>query len=47
MYSKNHLNELQAGVAIAVRKKSQYKILDDFVDDILGIQVGYSQQEVQ
>ena len=39
VYSKNHLNEIQAGVAIAVRKKLQYKILDDFVDDILGIQV--------
>ena len=39
VYSKNHLNEFQAGVAIAVRKTLQYKILDDFVDDILGIQV--------
>ena len=37
VYSKNHLNELQAGVATAVRKNLQHKILDDFVDDLLSV----------
>ena len=38
IYSRNYLNELHAGIAIAVRSNLQYKIIDDFNDDILGIQ---------
>ena len=37
--SRNLLNEAHAGVAIAVRKDLQYRIVDDFNDDILGAQL--------
>ena len=32
---KHHLNEIQAGIEI--KKDIQYKVLDDYGDDILGI----------
>ena len=38
-YSKNQWNEMHAGVTIAVRKNLQHKIIDDFNEDILGIQI--------
>ena len=37
IHVKNFQNELHAGVAIAVWKNICYQILDDFIDDILGI----------
>ena len=39
VYERNYLNEYQAGIAIAVKKNIQHKILDDFQDDILGIRM--------
>ena len=36
---KNFLNERSAGIAIAIRKNIKYRALDDFVDDILGIEL--------
>ena len=36
---KNALNERHAGIAVAMRKNIKYKIMDDFVDDILGIEL--------
>ena len=36
---KNALNERHAGIAVAIRKNIKYKIMDDFVDDILGIEL--------
>ena len=36
---KNILNERSAGVAIAIRKTIKYKTIDDFNDDILGIEL--------
>ena len=36
---KNLLSERHAGIAIAIRKNIKYKIMDDFVDDILGIEL--------
>ena len=39
IYSRNYLNELHAGIAIAVRSNLQYKIINDFNDDILGIKI--------
>ena len=39
VYERNYLNEFQAGIAIAVKKNIQHKILDDFQDDILGIRM--------
>ena len=36
---KNSLNEIHAGIAIAIRKNIKYKIMDDFIDDILGIEL--------
>ena len=36
---KNTLNERHAGVAIAIKKTINYRILDDFVDDILGVEL--------
>ena len=35
----NIFNEMQAGVAVAVKKDIKYRIIDDFTDDILGVQV--------
>ena len=39
MHIKNFQNEHHAGVAIAVRKNIRYQILDDFIDDILGVRI--------
>ena len=39
IYTKNYLNEQHAGIAIGIRKDANCKILDDFTDDLLGIQV--------
>ena len=36
---KNFLNERSAGIAIAIGKNIKYRTLDDFVDDILGIEL--------
>ena len=36
---RNILNEHSAGIAIAIRKNIRYKTLDDFQDDILGIEL--------
>ena len=36
---KNMLGEGSAGIAIAVRKNIKYKLLDDFQDDILGVEL--------
>ena len=36
---KNALNERNAGVAIGIKKNISYKIMDDFVEDILGIEL--------
>ena len=36
---KNILNEPSAGVAIAIKKTIEYKTVDDFNDDILGIEL--------
>ena len=36
---RNTLTERNAGVAIAIRSNSKYKPIDDFVDDILGIEI--------
>ena len=38
-YSKNQWNELHAEVTITVRKNLQHKIINDFNEDILGIQI--------
>ena len=39
IYTKNYLNEQHAGIAIGIRKDANCRILDDFTDDLLGIQV--------
>ena len=39
IYTKNYLNEQHAGKAIGIRKDANCRILDDFTDDLLGIQV--------
>ena len=39
VYERNYLNELQAGIAIAIKKNIQHKVLDNFQDDILGIRI--------
>ena len=36
---KNSLNERHAGIAIAIKKNIKHKIMDNFVDDILGIEL--------
>ena len=36
---RNVLSERSAGIAIAVRKNIKYRLLDDFQDDILGIEL--------
>ena len=36
---RNMLSEKSAGIAIAVRKNIKYRLLDDFQDDILGIEL--------
>ena len=36
---RNILNEHSAGIAIEIRKNIKYKTLDDFQDDILGIEL--------
>ena len=37
--SEQILNERSAGVAIAIKKTIKYKAIDDFNDDILGIEL--------
>ena len=37
--SRNLLNERHAGVAVAVHKNLRYRLVDDFADDILGVQI--------
>ena len=39
VHVKNFQNEQYAGVAIAVHKDIRYQILDDFINDILGIRI--------
>ena len=39
VHTKNFQNELHARVAIVVWKNIRYHILDDFIDDILGIRI--------
>ena len=39
IHAKNYLNEAHAGIAIAIKKSIPYKILDDYGDDILGVQI--------
>ena len=38
--TSRNLNEAHAGVAVAVRRDLQYCIVDDFADDIQGVQLG-------
>ena len=37
--SRNTLNEMHAGVVVAVRGDLKYRIVDDFTDDVLGVQL--------
>ena len=37
--SKNYTSENHAGVAVGVRKDANYKILDYFNDDFIGVQI--------
>ena len=39
VHTKNFQNELHAGVAVAVRENIRYHILDDFIDNILGVRI--------
>ena len=39
IHTKNNLNKQHAGIAIGIRKDAKCKILDDFTDDVLGIQI--------
>ena len=39
VHTRNHLNEAHSGVAIAIRKSIPYRILDDYGDDLLGVQI--------
>ena len=39
IHIKNYLNEQHAGVAIGIKKSIPYKILDDYGDDLLGVQL--------
>ena len=39
VHQKNYLNENNAGIAIAVKKNTKYKLHDDTSDDILAIQL--------
>ena len=39
VHAKNTSNEAQAGIAIAVRKNIQHRLLDDFADDLLAVEV--------
>ena len=39
VHIKNYMDENQSGVAIGVRKDINYKILDDFNDDFIGVQI--------
>ena len=43
---RNLLNEAHAGVAMAVRKNLRYRLVDDFVDDILGVQIETTRGQV-
>ena len=36
---KNMLNERSAGIAVAIRKNIKYRIIDDFIDDVLGTEL--------
>ena len=37
--SRNILNDMHPGVVVAVRKDIQHRIIDDFTDDVLGVQI--------
>ena len=39
IHTKYYLNEQHAGIAVGIKKDVKYKILDDFTDDIFGIQI--------
>ena len=39
VHQKNANGELHAGIAIAIRRNIEYKILEDFNDDVLGVQI--------
>ena len=39
VHTKNCTNEAQAGIAIAVRKNIPHKLLDDFADDLLAVEI--------
>ena len=39
IYERNHLDEQHAGVAVAVRKDVQYRILDNFYEDVFGVYI--------
>ena len=43
---RNLLNEAHAGVAVAVRKNLRYRLMDDFADDILGVQIEMTRGQV-
>ena len=36
---RNIMNEAHAGVVVAIRKDLQYRLVDDFADDILGAEI--------
>ena len=39
VYRKNKYNEQQAGIAIAIKRTIPHRLLDDFVEDVLAIQL--------
>ena len=46
VHQRNKWNENHAGVAIAIKRNISYKLLDDFQDDILSIQLETSRGSV-
>ena len=38
-YQKNHKNEANAGIAIAIKKSIKHKILDEYQDDFLALEI--------
>ena len=39
VYQRNFMNELHAGVAIAVKRGIHHQLIDDFADDVLAIRL--------
>ncbi|XP_064080324.1 uncharacterized protein LOC135197200 [Macrobrachium nipponense] len=39
VYKRNIHNEDRAGIAVAIKKNLEYKLLDDFVEDVLAVEV--------